>query len=522
VKIRQYTAATMQEAILKIKVDLGPDAVILHTRKFKRGGFMGMFAQEMVEVLAAIDPNGEAKSDAGDGKGRQANAGARDRQAAPERRPEPVQAQAAARRPEPRMADLPGGIELGPNAANGVTWTPSERQAAPAEPMPNRMEILAGLPPEILAGLPPELAAAAREFNAREGRETAVATAVAPAPAFTAFVPPALTEPERPAAPAPTAVAEAPAAIEPTVTMMPETSKLADEVQDLKSTVSDLKSMLVTIVGQLDNQPRTPVQFPPVLQRVFERLMACDVEPSIARGLVVYLQKEQPHLETFEELVDALEMPISGLYHVAGPVSVATGEQKVVALVGPTGVGKTTTIAKLAANFALAREVDMALFTIDTYRVAAVEQLKTYGDIIGLPVETILTPQGLKEALKQHGQKDLILIDTAGRSPYNRMHLNELKSFLDFRPQRETHLVLSATTRLADLKQIVRNFTATGVDRLIFTKTDETEVVGGIISIAHETGLPVSYITTGQSVPDDIMVAEQPSLAKMLIQELKG
>ncbi|MFN3430166.1 MAG: hemerythrin domain-containing protein [Candidatus Sericytochromatia bacterium] len=306
------------------------------------------------------------------------------------------------------------------------------------------------------------------------------------------------------------------------VTMMPETSKLADEVQDLKSTVSDLKSMLVTIVGQLDNQPRTPVQFPPVLQRVFERLLACDVEPSIARGLVVYLQKEQPHLETFEELVDALEIPISGLYHVAGPVKVATGEQKVVALVGPTGVGKTTTIAKLAANFALAREVNMALFTIDTYRVAAVEQLKTYGDIIGLPVETILTPQGLKEALKQHGQKDLILIDTAGRSPYNRMHLNELKSFLDFRPQRETHLVLSATTRLADLKQIVRNFTATGVDRLIFTKTDETEVVGGIISIAHETGLPVSYITTGQSVPDDIMVAEQPSLAKMLIQELKG
>lgn len=517
-KIRQYTAATMQEAILKIKVDLGPDAVILHTRKFKRGGFMGMFAQEMVEVLAAIDPNGEAKSESGDGKGRQTSAGQRDRQAAPERRPEPVQA-AAVRRPESRMADMPGGIELGPNAMPEVSWTPSERQAPAAEPMPNRMEILAGLPPEILAGLPPELAAAAREFNAREGRASATAVAPPPAPAVTAFVPPALIEPEPPVA---ASVVEAPVAIEPTVTMMPETSKLADEVQDLKSTVSDLKSMLVTIVGQLDSQPRTPVQFPPVLQRVFERLMACDVEPSIARGLVVYLQKEQPHLETFEELVDALEMPISGLYHVAGPVSVATGEQKVVALVGPTGVGKTTTIAKLAANFALAREVDMALFTIDTYRVAAVEQLKTYGDIIGLPVETILTPQGLKEALKQHGQKDLILIDTAGRSPYNRMHLNELKSFLDFRPQRETHLVLSATTRLADLKQIVRNFTATGVDRLIFTKTDETEVVGGIISIAHETGLPVSYITTGQSVPDDIMVAEQPSLAKMLIQELKG
>jgi flagellar biosynthesis protein FlhF len=304
--------------------------------------------------------------------------------------------------------------------------------------------------------------------------------------------------------------------------MMPENGKLADEVQDLKSTVSDLKSMLVSIAGALETQPKPAPQFAPQLQRVLERLVACDVEPSIARGLVSYLQKEKPHLETFDELVDALEAPLSGMYQVAGPVVPTPGSQKVVALVGPTGVGKTTTIAKLAANFALARDVEMALFTIDTYRVAAIEQLKTYGDIIGVPVEVVMTPQGLREGLKSHADKDLILIDTAGRSPGNRMHLNELKGFLDFPAQRETHLVLSSTTRLADLKQIVRNFSATGIDRLIFTKTDETEVVGGILSIAHETGLPVSYITTGQSVPDDIMVAEPPSLAKMLIAELKA
>jgi flagellar biosynthesis protein FlhF len=185
-------------------------------------------------------------------------------------------------------------------------------------------------------------------------------------------------------------------------------------------------------------------------------------------------------------------------------------------------VGKTTTIAKLAANFALSRQVGLALFTIDTYRVAAIEQLKTYGDIIGLPVEVVVTPQGLRDGLKQHQGKQLILIDTAGRSPHNRMHLNELRSFLDFPADRETHLVLSSTTRLADLKQIVKNFAGTGIDRLIFTKTDETDCVGGIISIAHETGLPVSYITTGQSVPDDICVAESRGLSRMLIKELKA
>lgn len=522
-KIRQYTAATMQEAILKIKVDLGPDAVILHTRKFKRGGFMGMFAQDMVEVLAAIDPNGDGKADA-EGKGRQGQAGANARDGR-----NAVERELAGRRAESRPnREMPGGVELGPMApatgqgqmaSGSAGWgagertVPAHRELEPATAsFSARAEILAGLPPEILAGLPPELAAAAREMSAQRG---GVATAPAPAPAPAAVVEEAPRQapaaPVEQSEPAPTAV-----------TIMPESNKLADEVQDLKSTVSDLKSMLVTIVGQLETQPRGSVQFPPLLQKVYDRLLACDVEPSVARGLVVYLQKEKPHLDRFEELVDALEVPISGLYQVAGPVKAVPGEQKIVALVGPTGVGKTTTIAKLAANFALSREVNMSLFTIDTYRVAAIEQLKTYGDIIGLPVETIMTPQGLKEALKANDKKDLILIDTAGRSPYNRMHLNELKSFLDFQPQRETHLVLSSTTRLADLKQIVRNFLATGVDRLIFTKTDETEVVGGIISIAHETGLPVSYITTGQSVPDDIMVAEQPSLAKMLIQELKG
>jgi flagellar biosynthesis protein FlhF len=185
-------------------------------------------------------------------------------------------------------------------------------------------------------------------------------------------------------------------------------------------------------------------------------------------------------------------------------------------------VGKTTTIAKLAANFALSRQAEMALLTIDTYRVAAIEQLKTYGDIIGLPVDVVLTPQSLKEALKTHQDKGLILIDTAGRSPYNRLHINELRSFLDVDPRVETHLVLSATTRLADLKQIVKHFASTGVDRLIFSKTDETDILGGVISIAHETGLPVSYVTTGQSVPDDIMVAEGPALARMVVQQLRG
>lgn len=490
-KIRQYTAPTMQEAILKIKVDLGPTAVILHTRKFKRGGVMGFFAQDMVEVLAAIDP-AEAKEKA-----------ASSAASAPSARP---------------SAPLPEGLDLGPMASavpaaarqgsqsNGQGGNPVIRDREAAQ-MARDLLVAAGLAP--------------KGFVGTSGTDDVMI------PAGPRYQGDGQNESPSPTRRGASAVAEyegtRPRETQAKVTMMPDGgARLADEVGELRATVTDLKSMMAALVGKLETQPRTAAQFPTLLQKVYDRLLALDVDQSIARGLVVYLQKEAPHLKTYEDLCDALEAPIGGMFSTSGAIAPTNGERKIVALVGPTGVGKTTTIAKLAANFALSNKVELALLTIDTYRVAAIEQLKTYGDIIGLPVEVVLTPQSLKEALKLHADKDLILIDTAGRSPYNRLHINELRSFLDVEPRVETHLVLSASTRLADLKQIVKNFASTGVDRLLFSKTDETDIVGGVISIAHETGLPVSYVTTGQSVPDDIQVAEGPGLAKMLITQLKG
>lgn len=485
---------------MKIKVDLGPTAVILHTRKFKRGGVMGLFAQDMVEVLAAVDPNEgkQASAQQAEGAAIAAEALARasaQREAAAREKDLPDIYERPRTQPEVRLPSRhPEEIELGPMAP-----------AAPPAPRPQPQRAAAPVPaPERVAAAAAERSVAISAERLNEARRAKLAEQ---ARANGVILLDDDEPPTRMASPS-------------QVTMLPD--HVASEVQDLKSTVGDLKAMLVNVVSKLDNQPRTAAQFPTILQKVFDRLLALDVEPSIARGLTVYLQKEQPHLTSYEAMCDALEMPVAGLMKTAAPLKVEKGERKIVALVGPTGVGKTTTIAKLAANFALQRNVDMALLTIDTYRVAAIEQLKTYGDIIGLPVEVVLTPQTLKEALKLHNDKGMILIDTAGRSPYNRLHINELRSFMDVEPRIETHLVLSATTRLSDLKQIVKNFGPVGIDRMIFTKTDETEVVGGIISIAHETGVPVTYITTGQSVPDDIQSAESAGLAKMLIQELKA
>ena len=152
-----------------------------------------------------------------------------------------------------------------------------------------------------------------------------------------------------------------------------------------------------------------------------------------------------------------------------------------VVLIGPTGVGKTTTIAKLAANFALFEGKSVGLITIDTYRIAAVEQLKTYAEIINLPIEVVYTVGEFKKALSKLGDKDLILVDTAGRSQKNKHHIKELKQFLAGRNPDETHLVLSANTKLDDLLETAEAFQAVSYNRLIITKLDETNELDNII-----------------------------------------
>lgn len=189
----------------------------------------------------------------------------------------------------------------------------------------------------------------------------------------------------------------------------------------------------------------------------------------------------------------------------------------VVPLVGPTGVGKTTTIAKLAANFSILENVKVGLVTVDTYRIAAVQQLRTYASIIGIDLHVAYTPDELKDAVDQLSDKDLILIDTAGRSQTNAMHMGELRSFLHVLPSPEVHLVLSATTRLQDMLNVATRFAETGFDRLIITKIDETSFYGSLYQVPRLIGKPLSYLTTGQSVPDDIDVAAGDRVARLIM-----
>lgn len=215
----------------------------------------------------------------------------------------------------------------------------------------------------------------------------------------------------------------------------------------------------------------------------------------------------------------ALQRVISRLTQVAPPLCRDPEKQRRIALIGPTGVGKTTTLAKVAAHYLTNFSSSIALITIDTYRIAAVEQLKVYGAIMNLPVEVVISPEELEQALQRHHQKELILIDTAGRSPKDSLGIRELTAFL--RPDHgiDKHLVLSATTRESELLETIRRFSILGIDNAIITKTDECSTLGVLLELQmgeRDDIIPFSWITNGQRVPEDLLTATPELVARLI------
>lgn len=192
---------------------------------------------------------------------------------------------------------------------------------------------------------------------------------------------------------------------------------------------------------------------------------------------------------------------------------------KVIFFVGPTGVGKTTTIAKLSSKLILEEKKKIAIFTADTYRIAAVEQIKTYANILSIPVEIIYEPKDLEEFLPQYKEYDYILVDTAGRSHKNKAQIDDLKALFEAFSKYSilTYLVLSATTKYTDLKNITALYEDMTEYSLIFTKLDETSAIGNILNVKLDTGMPLSYISYGQNVPDDIEVMNPQIIAKQVL-----
>ena len=292
----------------------------------------------------------------------------------------------------------------------------------------------------------------------------------------------------------------------------PEDISWGDETRPdpVRSDIRDLKDMVSNLAF-----PRVP--FPPSLDRVFQEMVFQGVRNELALRMT---------LDALEELKSSAKSGTPERHTViqavtrrlppSGPISLGSSrKQKIVALVGPTGMGKTTTLAKLAAHFALKDRKRVAIVTIDSYRIAAAEQLKVYGKIMGLSVDVVERADEMRGTLKRRENADLILIDTAGRSHRDWFRIQELKRFFTGFSVTK-HLVLTCHTKERDLEEIVSRFGHLGLDRLLFTKLDEAATFGTFLNMFALTKLPVSYLTIGQKVPEDIREAS-PKMVSDLI-----
>lgn len=300
---------------------------------------------------------------------------------------------------------------------------------------------------------------------------------------------------------------------------------LKDPAFEVRTELAGLRTMVESLLQRTARIAGERPDLPGELARAYTTLIEQQVADEIAIRVVNEVRDEL----TPEQLANAATvrerlvarlaalLPAHATSEVARPV--IGNDCRSICLIGPTGVGKTTTIAKLAAAFKLRQRLKVGLITIDTYRIAAVDQLRTYANIIGVPLKVVLTPQELADAMAGMQDCDVVLIDTAGRSPTDELKLNELQGFIDAAKPSEVHLVLSSTTTQKGLESAIEKFGRLRVDQIIFTKLDEAVSFGILLNVARRASKALSYITTGQDVPDHVEPGQPRRLARLILGE---
>ena len=465
-QLKTFRGLDMKDALQAVKEELGPDAVILSTRQVQSdGGAFGLFSRPLVEVTAAVDREG-ARPDA-PGAGNHTESG--------------------------HFGDR--GDSRGETAGGDET-----REQYGGDVHEDRASILSH--GKLVRGWEnlqkfrrPDPAPAGASFS----DHMQSADGVQGIQEDLAQIKEELRELRRLAGPA------------------------SGEREAWKACEEDLRGVRRLVGTLVTNERALFIQrLTGPLETAYYWLLDTGLDADVVFTLVKELHDCLPF--TGEQLTAALRTSVRQLMtrevKTWGPLLDAKDGPKAVMIVGPTGVGKTTTIAKLAALYALRQKRKVALITLDTYRVAAVEQLRVYGKILGLPVDVALTCEDLAGLLRTRKSADLILIDTAGRSPLDQLALRELKKLVGPNRQVEAHLLLSAATREADLAVVVDRFMTLPVQSVIFSKLDETTQFGSVFNVLHRTGLPLSYLSTGQRVPEDLEVGAAKLLADLLLDGL--
>ena len=453
-KIRRYTCNDMQEAMLKVKMELGSEAVIMSSRKVKKKGLFGAFSKPMIEVVAAIDDDYVKP------------------QKSSMTRQAPIMNEgASALYREPfREAPHPSYPQITPSY-NQINNTTPYRTSSEAY---NQNHVLEENPP-IQRQQPLQMHAAVR------------------------------SESEKPS---------------------PDNPKIVE----LESKVKNMESMLEQIYQAVNDKKETSEVQPkeskvvsptPDFDSITDlkaTLTEYELDASLIEKICDKVRERGGNNPKSEEVFAIAARVMAVLLGEPDTIALKNdGKPQVVIFIGPTGVGKTTTLAKIAADFTLNKQKKVGLITADTYRIAAVEQLKTYAEILNIPVTVVYSPNEIQEAIKKLSDKDLILIDTAGRSHKNKVQFDELKSLVNSVGADEVYLVISANTSKFAVKEVLEYYSFIKSYKMLFTKLDEAPVPSVIINARYMTGRPLSYTTAGQSVPDDLDIASPKAVVACLL-----
>lgn len=471
-KIKRFFAQDMRTALRLVREEQGPNAVILSNRRVEGG----------VEVVAATDYDESLVQQSVLAARRAAEAAAQDTAV-------PVSAAAAAAEPTPAIA---------------------RAQAAP--------KVLSqAAPPPVDPLLPPQLAQVAAAARAEAMNPRSAARAPAAAAPSTPSTPPASAERE-PAATRPLTAIDV---VERVGTR--RLQRIPDEVAQLcvdDPRIAEMKREMAqlrqTLKRELDRFADQRLRLSPARESAFEELSSYGCDESFARGIVERIPADSDPARARGLLLGLLAKSL----RVSEDDPIAHGG--VVALIGPTGVGKTTTLAKLASRYAAQHSArDVALVTTDGFRIGAREQLFTYGRLLGMPVIEVANPNELGDTLDRLGDYRLVLVDTAGLS-HRDLALGAQLSALAKLPHVNTQLVLPANTHADDLDEVVRRFAIAKPRAAILSKVDETGRLGAALSVAVRHALPISYLTDGQRVPEDLHRAEAHRLALRVTEQRRA
>lgn len=299
--------------------------------------------------------------------------------------------------------------------------------------------------------------------------------------------------------------------------------------EDQSLLVEKLDSLQSIIEKKLQTEEETSPEAEPeeedsemvrFMKLLYNTMLDNEVDEKYANQIIDEIEKNAKPNLPFDHALAEIYQKMILKFGKAVPIEKNGRGLRVIFFVGPTGVGKTTTIAKIASRFRIEQKRKVVLFTTDTYRIAAAEQLRTYAGILEVPFRVIYSVDDLQAGVRDFKEYDFILVDMAGHSPNNPALRKDMNGFihgLDEGIKREVHLVLSATTKYADLRNIVDSYAELDDYRIIFTKLDETTAFGNILNLKLYTGAGLSYITNGQNVPDDIEEFNPQKTVKQLL-----